>query len=134
MKKKYELGGGPGMLPAISKNYSNGVKVGNFIFTAGQAALNEKGELVGANDIRKQTEQTLKNIKGVLNNLGASLNNVVKVTVWLKDFSDYQGMNEIYVKYFEEPRPVRACVQADLVPIFDDDLLVEIEATAAITD
>ncbi len=43
-------------------------------------------------------------------------------------------MNEIYVKYFEEPRPVRACVQADLVPIFDDDLLVEIEATAAITD
>ena len=65
MKKKYELGGGPGMPPAISKNYSNGVKVGNFIFTAGQAALNEKGELVGANDIRKQTEQTLKNIKQV---------------------------------------------------------------------
>ena len=133
MKKKYELGGGPGMPPAISKNYSNGVKVGNFIFTAGQAALNEKGELVGANDIRKQTEQTLKNIKGVLKSLGASLNNVVKVTVWLKDFSDYQGMNDIYVKYFNEPRPVRACVRADLVPIFDDDLLVEIEATAAIS-
>ena len=134
MKKKYELGGGPGMPPAISKNYSNGVKVGKFIFTAGQAALNEKGELVGANDIRKQTDQTLKNIEGVLKSLGGSLNNVVKVTVWLKNFSDYQGMNEIYVKYFEEPRPVRACVQADLVPIFDDDLLVEIEATAAITD
>jgi 2-iminobutanoate/2-iminopropanoate deaminase len=134
MKKKYELGGGPGMPPSISKNYSNGVKVGNFIFTAGQAALNEKGELVGANDIRKQTDQTLKNIEGVIKSLGASLNNVVKVTVWLKDFSDYQGMNEIYVKYFEEPRPVRACVRADLVPIFDDDLLVEIEATAAITD
>ena len=46
MKKKYELGGGPGMPPAISKNYSNGIKVGNFIFTAGQAALDEKGELV----------------------------------------------------------------------------------------
>ena len=134
MKKKYELGGGPGMPPSISKNYSNGVKVGNFIFTAGQAALNEKGELIGANDIRKQTDQTLKNIEGVIKSLGASLNNVVKVTVWLKDFSDYQGMNEIYVKYFEEPRPVRACVRADLVPIFDDDLLVEIEATAAITD
>ena len=132
MKKKYELGGGPGMPPSISKNYSNGVKVGNFIFTAGQAALNEKGKLVGANDIRKQTDQTLKNIEGVIKSLGASLNNVVKVTVWLKDFSDYQGMNEIYVKYFEEPRPVRACVRADLVPIFDDDLLVEIEAIAYI--
>ena len=113
MKKKYELGGGPGMPPAISKNYSNGVKVGNFIFTAGQAALNEKGELVGANDIRKQTDQTLKNIGGILESLGATFNDVVKTTVWLKNFKDYQGMNEIYVKYFEEPRPVRACVRAD---------------------
>ena len=51
----------------------------------------------------------------------------------MKNFDDYQGMNEIYVKYFNEPRPVRACVRADLVPIFDDDLLVEIEATAAIS-
>ena len=133
MKKKYELGGGPGMPPAISKNYSNGVKVGNFIFTAGQAALNEKGELVGANDIRKQTDQTLKNIGGILESLGATFNDVVKTTVWLKNFDDYKGMNEIYAKYFNEPRPVRACVRADLVPIFDDDLLVEIEATAAIS-
>ena len=121
MNKEYEFGGGKGMPPAISKNFSNGVKVGNFVFTAGQAALNEKGELVGANDIKKQTHQTLKNIGGVLESLGATFNDVIKVTVWLKNFDDYQGMNEIYVKYFNEPRPVRACVRADLVPIFDDE-------------
>ena len=63
MNKEYEFGGGKGMPPAISKNFSNGVKVGNFVFTAGQAALNEKGELVGANDIKEQTHHTNQQVK-----------------------------------------------------------------------
>ncbi len=132
--RQWLKGGGKGEPPAISKNFSNGVRVGALVFTAGQAALNEQGELVGAGDIRAQTEKTLENIRGVLTSLGASMKDVVKVTVWIKDYDDYAGMNEVYAKFFDEPRPVRACTKSDLVPMFDDEFLVEIEATAVVAE
>lgn len=132
--REWALGGGPGEPPELTPNFSQGVRVGPLVFTAGQAALNERGELVGANDIRAQTEKTMENIGGVLRSLGASFKDVVKVTVWLKDFDDYAGMNEVYARFFDEPRPPRACVQSNLVPLLKDDLLVEIEAIAVVAE
>ena len=132
--RQWLRGGGEGEPPCISPNFSNGVRVGPLVFTAGQAALNAAGELVGANDIRVQTAKTLENIRGVLEGLGASMKDVVKVTVWLKNFDDYAGMNEIYAQFFDDPRPVRACVRSDLVPMFADEFLIEIEATAVVSE
>jgi 2-iminobutanoate/2-iminopropanoate deaminase len=133
-ERKWALGGGPGEPPAISPNFSQGVRVGPMIFTSGQAALNEQGELVGANDIRAQTKKTLENIGAVLKSLGASYSDVVKTTVWVKSYDDYAGMNEVYATFFDEPRPPRATVKSDLVPMFDDGFLVEIEAVAIVSD
>ena len=62
------------------------------------------------------------------------MKDVVKVTVWVKKFEDYAGMNEVYAQFFDEPRPVRACVRSDLVPMFEDEFLVEIEATAVVSE
>ena len=132
--RDWSFGGGAGQPPAVSANFSQGVRAGPLVFTAGQAALNERGELVGANDIRAQTEKTLENIGGVLQSLGASFKDVVKVTVWLKDYDDYAAMNEVYARFFPEPRPPRACVRSDLVPMFKDEFLVEIEAIAVVAE
>ena len=132
--RDWSFGGGAGQPPAVPANFSQGVRAGPLVFTAGQAALNERGELVGANDIRTQTEKNLENIGGVLQSLGASFKDVVKVTVWLKDYDDYAAMNEVYARFFPEPRPPRACVRSDLVPMFKDEFLVEIEAIAVVAE
>ena len=109
--------------------YSLGVRTGSLVFTAGQVAVDSERNIVGEGDIRAQTEQTLENVSAVLERCGATMRDVVKVTIWLRDFDDYAGMNEVYGRWFEEPEPVRACVRADLVR---PELLVEIEATAVV--
>ncbi|MBT5239107.1 MAG: RidA family protein [Rhodospirillaceae bacterium] len=131
--REWMLGGGTGQPPAMPM-FSQGVKAGPLIFTAGHAAIDEKGQLVGANDIRVQTEQTLKNIGSVLENFGASFKDVVKVTIWITDYDNYAGMNEVYAKFFPEPRPPRACVNSKLVPLLGDEFLVEIEAMAVVAE
>ncbi len=111
--------------------YSLGVRTGALVFTAGMVPVDFERNIVGAGDIRAQTEQTLRNLNAVLERCGATLRDVVKVTIWLRDFADYAGMNEVYGRWFEEPRPVRACVRADLV---QPELLIEIEATAVVSE
>jgi reactive intermediate/imine deaminase len=123
--------GGEGDLPRVIGPYSLGVRTGNLVFTAGQVAVDSERNVVGPGDIRAQTEQTLNNVQAVLERCGASMEDVVKVTIWLRDFEDYAGMNEVYALWFREPEPVRACVRADLV---QPELLVEIEATAVVSD
>lgn len=123
--------GGEEDLPAVAGPYSLGVRSGSIVFTAGQVPVDAERNVVGAGDVRAQTEQTLTNLAKVLERCGATLRDVVKVTVWLRDFDDYAGMNEVYGRWFAEPRPVRACVQAELVR---PEMLVEIEATAVVGD
>jgi len=132
--REWSTGGGVGQPPVLSLPFSQGVKAGPLVFTAGQAALDENGKLVGPNDIRAQTEQTLKNVRGVLKNLGASMKDVVKVTIWIKDYDDYAEMNEIYTQFFDAPRPPRSCVQSNMVPLLEDEFLVEIEAMAVVAE
>jgi len=118
-------------LPRVIGPYSLGVRTGSLVHTAGMVPVDSERNVVGAGDIRAQTEQTLRNLSAVLERCGADLSDVVKVTIWLRDFSDYAGMNEVYGRWFGEPEPVRACVRADLV---QPELLVKIEATAVVSE
>jgi aminoacrylate peracid reductase len=107
--------------------YSLAVRKGNMVFTAGQVALNEKGELVGAGDIKAQTRQVLENIRACLEGAGSKMEDVVLANVFLTDVYNYGGMNEVYREYFLETFPARACVITALVK---PEWLVEIEVIA----
>lgn len=103
---------------------------GSFLFLAGQIALNPTtGEIVGEGDVAAQTHQVIRNLKAVLEAGGASLKNVVKTGVFLKDMNDFAAMNAVYAEYFSEPAPARACVEVSRLP---KDVLVEIECIAVV--
>ena len=120
---------GEGGTPPVKAPLSAAARAGNLVWTAGQLAYDENGDLVGDGDVAAQTEQTLRNVEAALRVAGATMTDVVKVTVWLTDTANFAAMNEVYRRWFDEPRPVRACVRADLM---GQDLLVEIEATAVV--
>ena len=120
--------GEAGLPPAVAP-FSQGVRVGQLVFTAGQASIDSEANVVGVGDIAAQTEQTLRNLSVVLERCGASIGDVVKMTIWIRDMGDYAGMNEVYARWFEPPEPVRACVRSELV---FPELLVEMEAVAVV--
>lgn len=106
--------------------YSQGVIVGDFVYTSGQIPLNPvTGELV--TDIKLATKQSMENIKAILEEAGTSLNNVVKTSIFLKDLNDFEAVNEVYGTYFIENKPARSCVQVANLP---KDAVIEIEAIA----
>ncbi len=109
--------------------YSAGIRTGNLIFTAGQLGMDPStGEFVSA-EISDQTRQALKNLQAVLEAGGASLENVVKVTVFLRDMDDFSAMNEVYAEFFSQNPPARSAVEVARLP---KDAAVEIEAIAAV--
>ncbi len=108
---------------------SMATKSGEMVFVAGIVALDEHGEMVGKGDVREQTRQVLENIKELVTAAGGSLSDITKTTVYITDFANYAGMNEVYGEYFAEQPPARATVRADL---FNPDLLVEIDAIAVV--
>ncbi len=116
--------------PRPSYPYSPGAKGGNFVFTAGQVAWDGRGEVVDPGDVRAQTLQTLNNVKSVLAEGGAGLDDVLKCTVYLKDMGDFQAMNEVFADFFPSDPPARTTVQAALA---GPEMLVEIEAIAYVT-
>jgi 2-iminobutanoate/2-iminopropanoate deaminase len=100
-----------------------------FLFLSGQIPLHpESGELVSGG-IKEQTERVLKNLEGVLRAAGATLANVVKTTVFLKNMDDFPAMNEVYGRYFSENPPARSTIEAARLP---RGVHVEIEAVAAL--
>lgn len=114
--------------PAAIGPYSQGVKAGNFIYVSGQLPINVKTkEFVSKDSVKEQTEQSIKNIKAILNKAGYELTNVIKTTVFLSDMSNFKDMNEIYAKYFKGNCPARAAFEVAKLPL---DALVEIEAVA----
>ena len=117
--------------PRPSYPYSPGAKAGNMIFTAGQVAWDKSSNLIGINDIRAQTIQTLSNVISVLKEGGAKLDDVVKCNVYLKDMKDFHIMNEEFAKIFPQNPPARTTVQT---PMAEPEMLVEIEAIAYIKD
>lgn len=108
--------------------YSQAVKAGGFVFTAGQVAFDPAtGQLVEG-DVGRQTARVLENLKAVVEAAGSSLDRTVKATVYLKDMSDFAAMNEVYARYFAANPPARSTVQAARLP---RDVRVEIDLIVA---
>ena len=112
-------------------SYCQATRHGNLVTTAGVAAVDRDGKVVGENDIAAQTRATLDNLKLALEAAGASLADVMKVTVYLTDFAHYKGFNVAFDAYFADHPPARATVRADLVL---PALLIEIDAIAVVGD
>ena len=109
--------------------YCHAMKTGNLVFCSGQTPLDpDTMKLVGMS-INKQTERVLINLTIVLAEVGLSLKDIVKTTVYLKNMSDFQGMNEIYEKMFNGHKPSRTTISVKQNPL---DALVEIECIAEI--
>lgn len=107
--------------------YSQAIATGNLVFVAGQAGLNPRS-LKAPKGIKAQTRQALDNIKAILEAAGTSLENVVRVGVFLRDIDDFDAYNETYLEYFPRDQPARVTVQAKLY----GKLLIEAEAVAVL--
>ena len=109
--------------------YSQAIQAGNFLFLSGQIPLDPKtGELVKG-DIRQQTRQVLENLKGILESEKLGMEDVVKVTIFLKDIGNFNLVNEVYATYFPSSPPARSTVEVAKLP---RDAEIEIEAIALI--
>lgn len=106
---------------------ANLVEAGKYLFCSGQIALEPTSGALVAGGIVEQTEQVLKNLTAVIDAGGATLHQVVKVTVYLRNMDDFAAFNEIYARYFTEIRPARATVEVARLP---KDALIEIDAIA----
>lgn len=112
--------------PGAIGPYSQGVVIGDLIYTSGQLGLvPETGQF--AEGVGAQTAQALNNVKAILEAAGSGLDKVVKTTVFLKDMNDFVKVNEIYGSFFAEPYPARSAVEVARLP---KDGLVEIEVIA----
>lgn len=107
--------------------YSQALRTGDFIFTAGQIPLDPETMKLVEGDITAQTRRALMNLSNILQAAGSSLSRVLKTTVFLADFNDFQAMNAVYGEFFGEQPPARSTVQAARLPA---GALVEIEAIA----
>jgi 2-iminobutanoate/2-iminopropanoate deaminase len=117
--------------PSAIGPYSQGVRIGNLVYTSGQIPINpQTGELV-SNDVKSATRQSLENVKAVLQAAGSDMVNVIKSTVFLKDMNDFAAVNEVYAAYFSGIMPARSAVQVGKLP---KDALVEIEVIAVIPE
>ncbi len=115
--------------PAAVGPYSQAIRVGDLVFTAGQLAIDPAiGKLVEGG-IEKQTRQVLRNIAAVLEVAGSSLGKVVKTTVFLKDMGDFKAMNGVYAEFFAKEPPARSTVEVANLPL---GALVEIDAIAVV--
>ncbi len=115
--------------PAAVGPYSQAVRVGDFVFTAGQIALDPATGQMVADDIEAQTRQVLTNLSAVLEAAGASLTHVVKTTVFLADIGEFKAMNGVYAEFFPDAPPARSAVQVAALPL---GARVEIEAVAIV--
>ncbi len=113
--------------PAAVGPYSQAVRTGNLIFTAGQVALVPATGRVEATTIEEQTRQVLRNLGAVLEAAGSGLDRVVKATVFMTDLGDFAAMNAVYGEYFPADPPARSTVEVSALPL---GVSVEIEVVA----
>jgi 2-iminobutanoate/2-iminopropanoate deaminase len=109
--------------------YSQGLKVGDFVFVAGQGSIDPTTQKIIGETIEEQTTRTIENIKAILEASGATLADVVKATVHLSDLNLFARFNTVYSSYFPDPKPVRTTVGSQLPGI-----LVEIDVIAYLGD
>ncbi|MBQ4321662.1 MAG: RidA family protein [Oscillospiraceae bacterium] len=114
--------------PSAIGPYSQGIAVGDLVFTSGQIPLDPKTGILAEGGIREQTKQSLLNVKAVLEAAGSSMDKVIKTTAFLQNMGDFAAMNEVYAAFFEGSIcPARSAVEVAALP---KGAFVEIEAIA----
>jgi len=113
--------------PAAVGAYSQATETDDLVFTAGQIPLTPEGDLLDHADIDVQTEQALENVEAVLEAAGSSMDDALKITVYLTDIEQFETMNDVYETFFEADPPARSAVEVAALPKGVD---VEIEAVA----
>ena len=109
--------------------YSQAIRAGGFLFTAGQIALDPASGQLVEGDVAQQTTRVMENLKAIVEAAGSSLDRAVKATVYLKDMGDFAAMNEVYGRYFASNPPARSTVEAARLP---RDVRVEIDLVVAL--
>jgi 2-iminobutanoate/2-iminopropanoate deaminase len=107
---------------------AQGYRVGELLFISGQAAIDGKGRIVGGGDFDAQARQVFENLNRVLRSGGSSLRNVVKVTIFLRDMSNFSKIVELRERYFTPPYPADTIVEVS--SLYSPEALIEIEAIA----
>lgn len=115
--------------PAAIGPYSQGIKVDNLIFVSGQLPVDPKTGEVVEGTVKDRTARVIENLKSILEEAGATLDNVVKTTIFIKNMDDFGQINEVYASYFTGTKPARACVEVARLP---KDVDVEMEAIAVV--
>ncbi|BCV21753.1 reactive intermediate/imine deaminase [Moorella sp. Hama-1] len=115
--------------PAAIGPYSQAIKVDNLIYTSGQIPIDPATGQIVAGGAAEQAARVMANLQAVLAAAGASLKDVVKTTLFIKDMNDFGTINEVYGRYFPQDPPARSCVEVARLP---KDVLVEIEAVAVV--
>jgi len=113
--------------PAAVGPYSQAVRIGQFVYTAGQIPLDPATGKMIAGTISAQTERALNNLEAVLTAAGSSLKDVVKTTVFLQDMGEFGAMNAVYAQFFSDDPPARSAVEVAALPL---GARIEIEAVA----
>jgi 2-iminobutanoate/2-iminopropanoate deaminase len=103
--------------PAVVGPYSQAIQAGDFIYTAGQIALDPATGKLVEGDVAAQAERAIQNIAAVLAAAGASLDDVIKTTVYLRTMNDFAAMNAVYSRLFGENRPARSTIAIDGIPL-----------------
>jgi len=111
---------------------AQGHRVGDLLFISGQAAIDGTGQIVGAGDFDVQAKQVFANLERVLQAGGSSLANVIKVTIFLRDMSNFSKIVELRGRYFQSPYPADTIVEVS--SLYSPEALIEIEAIAVADD
>ncbi|MFP6637295.1 MAG: RidA family protein [Nitrospinaceae bacterium] len=114
--------------PSAIGPYSQAIRIGSFLYTSGQIALNPDTMEMMNSTIEEETEQVLKHIEAILKADNMNMDHVIKTTVYLTDLNEFSRMNQIYEIFFKQTKPARACVQVAALP---KGAKVEIDAIAA---
>jgi len=117
--------------PAAIGPYSQAVRAGGLLFVSGQLPIDPPTGKFAGEGVVEQAEQCLKNVKGILEAAGCSLEGVLKTTVFLKDMRDFEEMNKVYSRFFSGEYPARCCVEVSRLP---RDARIEIEVVALCAD
>ena len=111
--------------PSAIGAYSQAIRAGNFVFISGQIPLDPKTMQVVNGDINDHITQVLSNIRAIAEESGSTMNEIVKINVYLKDLEHFQNVNEAMESYFEKPYPSRAAVEVSRLP---KDVSIEMDA------
>lgn len=115
--------------PAAIGPYSQAIQVGNLVYTSGQIPIDPATGAFVEGGIKEQTRQSLLNVQAILAEVGLTMNNVIKTTVFMADMNDFADMNAVYAEFFTEPYPARSAVAVKTLP---KGALVEIEVVGEV--